>query len=125
MQVRMANPAMSVPGAFDALTALASAAGSGGLPESTAELVHCEQARSTVVGYAFTCTHATSRRWARVMIGSGLSQPGGIRLSSPMLSVLRWRLPTLLPGSATAQTRYPMRSSRKLQSSSRSQLWPH
>ena len=40
MQARMANPALSVPGAFDALQALAAAAGQGGLPETTAELVH-------------------------------------------------------------------------------------
>jgi AhpD family alkylhydroperoxidase len=36
----MANPALSVPGALDALHALATAAGQGGLPEATAELVH-------------------------------------------------------------------------------------
>lgn len=40
MHARMANPALSVPGAFDALQALATAAGQGGLPQVTAELVH-------------------------------------------------------------------------------------
>ncbi len=40
MQARMANPALSVPGAFDAMRALAKAAGQGGLPEVTAGLVH-------------------------------------------------------------------------------------
>ena len=40
MQARMANPAVSVPGAFDALQALAKAAGRGGLPEAVPELVH-------------------------------------------------------------------------------------
>ena len=40
MQARMNNPAMRVPGAFDALMALATAARNGGLPKSTAGLVH-------------------------------------------------------------------------------------
>jgi len=40
MQARMANPALSVPGAFDALQALAAAAGHGGLPQTAVELVH-------------------------------------------------------------------------------------
>ena len=40
MQARMANVAMSVPGAFDALQALAEAADQCGLSPTTAELVH-------------------------------------------------------------------------------------
>ncbi len=40
MKARMAHPAMSVPGAFDALQALAAAARQGGLPEAVPELVH-------------------------------------------------------------------------------------
>jgi AhpD family alkylhydroperoxidase len=40
MQARMKNPALSVPGAYDALQALAKAAREAGLPETTAELVH-------------------------------------------------------------------------------------
>jgi AhpD family alkylhydroperoxidase len=40
MQARMANPALSVPGAFDALQALAKAAGRGGLPHATGEFVN-------------------------------------------------------------------------------------
>jgi AhpD family alkylhydroperoxidase len=40
MQARMAHPAMSIPGAFDALQALAKAAGQGGLPPAVPELVN-------------------------------------------------------------------------------------
>ena len=40
MPARMANPAISVPGAFDALQALAIAAGKAGLPRSLTSLVH-------------------------------------------------------------------------------------
>jgi AhpD family alkylhydroperoxidase len=40
MQARMAHPAMSVAGAFDALQALAKAAGQGGLPQAVPELVN-------------------------------------------------------------------------------------
>jgi AhpD family alkylhydroperoxidase len=40
MQARMAHPAMSIPGAFDALQALAKAAGQGGLPQAVPELVN-------------------------------------------------------------------------------------
>ena len=124
MQVRMANPAMSVPGAFDALTALASASGkwrTAGVHRRAGSL------RASQINGCGVCVHmyahdlkkmgeSDDRIWVVAAWGWA---------SSPMLSVLRWRLPTLLPGSATAQTRYPMRSSRKLQSSSRSQLWPH
>src|SRR6478672_5224265 len=40
MQARMSNVALSVPGVFEALQALAKAADQGGLPPTTAELVH-------------------------------------------------------------------------------------
>ena len=40
MRARIANPALSVPGALEALQACATAAGQGGLPQATAELVH-------------------------------------------------------------------------------------
>lgn len=40
MQARMAHPAMSIPGAFDALQALAKAAGHGSLPQAVPELVN-------------------------------------------------------------------------------------
>ena len=54
MQARMANPAMSVPGAFDALMGLATAAGKGGLPESTVELVHL---RASQINGCGVCVH--------------------------------------------------------------------
>lgn len=40
MQARMAHPAMSIPGAFDALQALAKAAGQSSLPQAVPELVN-------------------------------------------------------------------------------------
>ena len=40
MQARMKNPALTVPGAFQALLALSTAAKQSGVPESTLELVH-------------------------------------------------------------------------------------
>ena len=40
MQARMKNPAMIIPGAMDALQALAKASRRGGVPERTLELVH-------------------------------------------------------------------------------------
>jgi AhpD family alkylhydroperoxidase len=40
MQARMAHPALNVPGALDAMQALAKAARQGGLPKTTAALVH-------------------------------------------------------------------------------------
>jgi AhpD family alkylhydroperoxidase len=40
MRARIANPALSVPGALEALQACATAAGQGGLPQAIAELVH-------------------------------------------------------------------------------------
>ena len=54
MQARMTNPAMSVPGAFDALMALATAARKGGLPESTAGLVHL---RASQINSCGVCVH--------------------------------------------------------------------
>jgi AhpD family alkylhydroperoxidase len=40
MEARISNPAMSVPGALDALQALAAAGRKGGLPRATVDLVH-------------------------------------------------------------------------------------
>jgi AhpD family alkylhydroperoxidase len=58
MQARMAHPAMSVPGAFDALQALAKAAGKGGLSEVTAELVHL---RASQINGCSVCVHMHAR----------------------------------------------------------------
>lgn len=58
MQARMANPAMSVPGAFAALQALAKAAGKGGLPEAVPELVHL---RASQINGCSVCVHMHSR----------------------------------------------------------------
>jgi AhpD family alkylhydroperoxidase len=54
MQARMANPALSVPGAFDALQALATAAGQGGLPPATTALVHL---RASQINGCGVCVH--------------------------------------------------------------------
>jgi len=54
MQARMANPALSVPGALDALQAVTAAAGQGGLPETTAELVHL---RASQINGCSVCVH--------------------------------------------------------------------
>ena len=40
MQARMKNPALIIPGALEALQALAKAAEKGGVPRRTVELVH-------------------------------------------------------------------------------------
>jgi AhpD family alkylhydroperoxidase len=58
MQARMANPALSVPGAFDALRALATAAGQGGLPQACAELVHL---RASQINGCSVCVHMHAR----------------------------------------------------------------
>ena len=58
MAARMANPALSVPGAFDALQALATAAGQGGQPQTTAELVHLRA--SQIIGCS-VCVHMHAR----------------------------------------------------------------
>lgn len=58
MQARITNPAMSVPGAFDALMGLATAAGNGGLPESTVGLVHL---RASQINGCGVCVHIHAR----------------------------------------------------------------
>jgi AhpD family alkylhydroperoxidase len=58
MQSRMAHPAMSLPGAFDALQALAKAAGQGGLPEAVPELVHL---RASQINGCSVCVDMHSR----------------------------------------------------------------
>ena len=58
MQARMAHPAMSVPGAFDALQALAKAAGQGGLPDAVPELVHL---RASQINGCSVCVDMHSR----------------------------------------------------------------
>jgi AhpD family alkylhydroperoxidase len=58
MQARMAHPAMSVPGAMNALQALAKAAGQGGLPEAVPELVHL---RASQINGCSVCVDMHSR----------------------------------------------------------------
>src|SRR6266496_188848 len=58
MQARMANPALKVPGAYDALQALATAAGQGGLPETTTGLVHL---RASQLNGCSVCVHMHAR----------------------------------------------------------------
>ena len=58
MQARMANPALSTPGAYDALQALAAAAGTGGLPETLAEMVHL---RASQINGCSVCVHMHAR----------------------------------------------------------------
>jgi AhpD family alkylhydroperoxidase len=57
MPARMANPALSVPGAFDALSMLAIAAGKAGLPHATTGLVRL---RASQINGSSVCvdTHA-------------------------------------------------------------------
>jgi AhpD family alkylhydroperoxidase len=58
MQARMAHPAMSIPGAFEALQALAKAAGQGGLPEALGELVNL---RASQINGCSVCVDMHSR----------------------------------------------------------------
>jgi AhpD family alkylhydroperoxidase len=54
MPARMANPALSIPGAYDALMALAKAGGKGGLSHTLAELVHL---RASQINGCSVCVH--------------------------------------------------------------------
>jgi len=54
----MAHPAMSIPGAFDALQALAKAAGQGGLPGAVTELVNL---RASQINGCSVCVDMHSR----------------------------------------------------------------
>jgi AhpD family alkylhydroperoxidase len=58
MQARMASPALSVPGAFDALQALGNAAGHGELPQSIVNLVHL---RASQINGCSVCLHMHAR----------------------------------------------------------------
>ncbi|PZS32639.1 MAG: alkylhydroperoxidase [Pseudonocardiales bacterium] len=61
MDARMPNPATSVPGALDALLALAAAAGASGLAQTTIDLVHL---RASQINGCSVCVqmHATDLR---------------------------------------------------------------
>jgi AhpD family alkylhydroperoxidase len=58
MQARMDTPALSVPGAFDAMQALATAARRAGLPRTTAELVNL---RASQINGCSVCVHMHAR----------------------------------------------------------------
>jgi AhpD family alkylhydroperoxidase len=58
MQARMANPALSVPGALDALNDLAKATGLSELPPALAELVHL---RASQINGCGVCVHMHAR----------------------------------------------------------------
>jgi AhpD family alkylhydroperoxidase len=61
MTTRIANPAISVPGALDALLALAAAAGKSGLAKSTIDVVHL---RASQINGCSVCVqmHATDMK---------------------------------------------------------------
>jgi AhpD family alkylhydroperoxidase len=58
MEARMNNPAMVVPGAFEALQALSQAAHAGGVPETTIHLVHL---RASQINGCSVCVHMHAR----------------------------------------------------------------
>lgn len=58
MKARMDNPAMTVPGAFEALQALGKAAAQGGLPRKTILLV---QLRASQINGCGVCAHMHAR----------------------------------------------------------------
>jgi AhpD family alkylhydroperoxidase len=58
MKERMAHPAFALPGAFDALQALGAAADKGGLPKTTAYLVHL---RASQINGCSVCVHMHAR----------------------------------------------------------------
>jgi AhpD family alkylhydroperoxidase len=58
MQARIKNPAMSVPGAFDALQALGAAASGAGIPETTLYMVHL---RASQINGCSVCVDIHSR----------------------------------------------------------------
>jgi AhpD family alkylhydroperoxidase len=58
MQARMSNPAMTVPGALDALQALSAAGTQDGLPKSTIDLVHL---RASQINGCSVCVDMHSR----------------------------------------------------------------
>ena len=58
MQARMAHPAMSIPGAYDAMQALAKAVGHGGLPGAVTELVNL---RASQINGCSVCVDMHSR----------------------------------------------------------------
>jgi AhpD family alkylhydroperoxidase len=58
MPARMPSPALSVPGAFDALKALRVAADQGGLPQATVDLV---QLRASQINGCGRCVHSHAR----------------------------------------------------------------
>ena len=58
MKARMDNPAMSVPGAFEALQALAKAGAQGGLPQKTILLVLL---RASQINGCSVCAHMHAR----------------------------------------------------------------
>jgi AhpD family alkylhydroperoxidase len=58
MQARINNPAMTIPGAFEALQAVSAAAGQSDLPRTTVELVHL---RASQINGCGVCVDMHSR----------------------------------------------------------------
>ncbi|MBV8528218.1 MAG: carboxymuconolactone decarboxylase family protein, partial [Candidatus Dormibacteraeota bacterium] len=58
MQARMEHPVMIIPGAFDALLALGKAGASGGLPQTTINLVLL---RASQINGCSVCAHMHAR----------------------------------------------------------------
>jgi AhpD family alkylhydroperoxidase len=69
MEARMKNPAMIIPGAMEALQALAKAAEKGGVPRRTLELVHL---RSSQINGCSVCVDLSFRSTKSAGVDEGL-----------------------------------------------------
>jgi hypothetical protein len=59
MQSRINTPAMTIPGAMEALQKLGAAARRAGVPATTRYLIEVPPARPTAAACAWTCTRAS------------------------------------------------------------------
>lgn len=110
MQPRMKNPAMILTDAMQAIQALQSATGKGGVPSTTLDLVHL---RASQINGCSVCVDSGARQAKKAGESDERLFAVAARREAPtsrMPNVPHWRSPRPPPDSAIGQIRYQTKS---------------
>jgi len=124
MEARMKNPAMILPAAMKPIQDLMQSCYTGGVPETTLELVHL---RVSQINGCSACVHAGARQARKAgETEDRIATVAAWREApfSPTPSARRWRWPRRPPGWPTGRTRCRTRSGTTRLTTTTRRDWP-